>query len=419
VVGIPETIVIVGTGQAGVDTAAALRLAGHRGNIVMIGEEAAPPYSRPPLTKAYLKGEASAADLLLRSEEFYPREKIDLRTGVTAVAIDPSAHEVLLSDGERLRYDRLVLATGGRARRLDRPELAHARNVHTLRNLEDASALRARLVPGARAVILGGGYIGLEIAAVARQAGVEVTVLEAAPRVLARVTSPIVSEFFQRVHGEEGVRIVTNARVDAFVTDASGDVAAVRPAGVAPIEADFLLVGIGITPRVELAEAAGLHVDDGIVVDELMRTSADDIFAVGDVARHPDPRHGGLRRLESVPSASAQARCVAAALTGGPRVPDAPPWFWSDQYDLKLQAAGLAVGHDRVIPRGDPRAGRQLTVLYLRGDVVVAADVVNRPADFAAAKRLIAAGHAVDSRRLADPDVPLKTFIASRVATTA
>lgn len=407
----PGTIVVVGTGQAGSDTAAALRQAGYCGKVIMVGEEASLPYSRPPLSKAYLKGEANPEDLLLRSEGFYPRAEIEVRTGTKVLAIDPVAHNILLAGGERLRYDRLVLATGGRARRLSRPELASARNVHTLRSVEDAAALRGRLVPGARAVILGAGYIGLEVAAAARHAGAEVTVLEVAPRVLARVTSPVMSEFFHRVHREEGVEITVNAHVDGFTAGACGDITAVRLAGSAPVEADFVLLGIGIAPRTELAEAAGLKVDDGIVVDEFMRTSAEDIFAVGDVARHRDPRHGGLRRLESIPNAVEQARCVAATLTGSPRAYDALPWFWSDQFDLKLHAAGLPVGHSRSLVRGNPHAGRRLTVLYLRGDAVIAADVVNSPADFAAAKRLITAGHPVDPQRLADPDIPLKTFI--------
>ncbi|MFE9327539.1 NAD(P)/FAD-dependent oxidoreductase [Nocardia sp. NPDC052278] len=406
--GISETVVVIGTGQAGADTATALRLDGFRGPIVMIGEEPSLPYYRPPLSKAYLKGASTAEDLLLRGGEIYDRERIEVRTGVTAVSLDVRAHEVLLSDGDRVGYDRLVLATGGRPRRLDRPDLTSAPNVHTLRTLADATALREHCVPGARAVVLGAGYIGLEFAASATQLGVAVTVLEVAPRVLARVTSPVVSEFFQRVHREEGVRILLEARIERFVTGTSGEATAVELADGTVVETDFILLGVGIAPRTELAEAAGLEVDNGIVVDEFLRTSDPDIFAVGDVARFADMRSGGSRRLESVPNASEHARCVAAAITGKPRALDALPWFWSDQFDLKLKVAGLAEDCDRIVVRRDPAAGRRLTVLYLREDVVVAADVINHPADFATAKRLIAAGRPIDPARAADPDIALK-----------
>jgi len=405
-----ETTVIVGAGQAGGETAVALRMAGYEGHIVLIGDESLPPYSRPPLSKAYLAGKAEAEDLLLRNAEWYANQRIAIRTGTLVTAVEPADHRVLLDDGDELSYDHLVLATGGEPRRITGPGIDRARNVHTVRGLDDAARLRSALTTGVRLVVIGAGYIGLEIAATARQSGAIVTVIEAAPRVLARVTSPPVSEFFQRVHREAGVTILLGTTVEGFGTDNAGDITAVHVAGQPSLPADLVLIGIGITPRTRLAEDAGLKVSDGIVVDEHMRTSAPDIYAVGDVARHPCPQHGGLRRVESVPNASEQARCVAATITGAPLPYRALPWFWSNQYDVKLQSVGLAAGHDHLVVRGNPFAGSQLTLLYLRGQTIIAADVIGNAADFAAAKRLIAAGTPTERRLLADPAVPLKSF---------
>lgn len=405
-----ETTVIVGAGHAGGETAVALRMAGYSDRIVLIGDESLPPYSRPPLSKAYLAGKAEAEDLLLRNTEWYANQRIAIRTGALVTAVEPADHRVLLDDGDELTYDHLVLATGGEPRRITGLDLDRARNLHTLRGVDDAARLRSALTTGVRLVVVGAGYIGLEIAAAARQSGAIVTVIEAAPRVLARVASPPVSEFFQRVHREAGVNVLLGTTVDGFGTDDAGDITAVHVAGRPPIPADLVLAGIGITPRTRLAEEAGLNVSDGIVVDEHMRTSAPDVYAVGDVARHPCPQHGGLRRVESVPNASEQARCAAATITGAPIPYRALPWFWSDQYDVKLQSVGLAAGHDHLVVRGSPLAGSQLTVLYLRGQTIIAADVIGSAADFAAAKRLIAAGTPTDRHLLADPSVPLKSF---------
>jgi len=406
-------VVIVGAGQAGADAAAALRMAGHEGEIVLIGDEPSLPYARPPLSKAFLAGDADEESLLIRSPSVYEANRITVRAGTAVVRIDRAVREVVLACGERLGYDRLVLATGGAPRRLDVPEFARAANVLTLRTLADAAVLREHLRPGARAVILGAGYVGLEIAAAARARGLEVTVVEVAPRVLARVTSPVVSAFFERIHREEGVEIITGATVEGYEVAEHGDVTGVRLAGGRVLPGDVVLLGVGMVPRTELAAQAGLQVDNGIVVDDRMRTTDPDVFAIGDVSSHPDPRDGGLRRLESVPNASEQARIVASVITGSPRPYDAIPWFWSDQYDLKLQTAGLATAYDDFVVRGDPDDGRLLTVLYLRGHVVIAADTVNRPADFAAARKLIAAGKPVDLDVLRDPEVPLRSLLAT------
>ncbi|MFE9327595.1 NAD(P)/FAD-dependent oxidoreductase [Nocardia sp. NPDC052278] len=409
-------VVIVGTGQAGSDTAAALRMAGYPGEISMIGEERSLPYSRPPLSKAYLLGEIGSEDLLIRRAASYEQQRIEVRTSTHVDAIDSARTEVVLADRERIRYDKLVLATGGTPRPLTGFDGMRARNVHTLRTLEDADRLRTHLVSGARAAIVGGGYIGLEFAAVARSKGVQVTVLEAAERVLGRVTAPAMSEFFEQVHRAEGVEIIVNAQVADFDTSDSGDVTAIRLLDGTRIATDFVLVGVGLAPRIELATHAGLAVDDGIVVDPAMRTSDPDIYAVGDVARHPDPTRGGMRRLESVPNALEQARIVAAHISGTRRRYEAPPWFWSDQYDLKLQVVGLSGGHDRAIVRRGSSDSRAITVFYLRRNVLIAADVVNRPADFAAARKLVSVGAVVDPDLLADSTVPVRSLVQSASA---
>jgi len=414
----PSAVVIVGTGQGATELATALRILGYRGALTMIGEEPVLPYSRPPLSKAYLRGEVDEAELHLRSADLYEREGIELRLGVRASGIDPAARCVQLDDGSVVKYDRLVLATGGTPRRLASQQLRHATNVHTLRSLADATALRKRLGPGVRCIVIGGGYIGLELAAAARQIGTSVTVVEAAPRVLARVASPVISEFFADMHRQHGVHVLLDTAVQGFTVDNSGDVSAVQVASHADLPADVVVVGIGIAPRTELAEIAGLEVNDGIVVDAYLRTSAECVYALGDVARHPDPQHGASRRLESVPNASEQARALAATLLGQPHPAPTAPWFWSDQYDVKLQTVGLYAGDDDVVVRRSPD-GRRLCALYLRNCVIVAADIVNSPAEFAAAKKLVAAGIPIDPQALADPSVALKGLVTAHATSQA
>jgi len=408
-------VVIIGAGQAGIEAAGALRMNGYTQEVVVVGEEQGLPYSRPPLSKGFLTGELDESMLALRTQDQLVDQGIKLLSGHQVTEINRGSGQVLLDDGSSLAYDQLVIASGGTPRQLGTPELAAAGNVFSLRTLGDAEKLKGYLKPGTKAVIIGGGYIGLEIASAAKSAGVGVTVLEAAPRVLARVTSPVMSDFFQRLHAEEGVEIVLNAQVERFLTTETGDISAVQLAGGRTVEADFVLVGIGLIPRTELAEAAGLEVDNGIVVDEGLRTSDPRVYAIGDVARHPDPQHGGFRRLESAPNASEQARCVAASILGDFRAYSALPWFWSIQYDVKLQVAGLAQGYDNIVVRGDAESGRRVTVLYLREDILIAADVVNLPAEFAACKRLISAQAPLDPARLNDLNIPLKDCIAAKV----
>ncbi|MEE1799493.1 FAD-dependent oxidoreductase [Streptomyces sp. JV176] len=406
-------VVIIGAGHGGIESAAALRMLGHDAPITIVGDEPEAPYARPPLSKAFLAGTALHSDVTLRNDEFFARERIDLRVGTVVTALAPLRREVRLENGEVLRYDKLILATGAVARMLPDPAITTASNVHSLRTMGDAVRLRERLRPGTRATIIGGGYIGLEIAAAAQRAGVQVTLLEAADRVLARVTSEPVSDFFQRVHAEEGVEIITGARISGFGTGTGGDVTAVELSDGRMIGTDFVLVGIGVAPRTDLAEQAGILVDNGIVVNEFLQASAPDVYAVGDVARHPCPQNGGLRRLESVPNATENARTVANHILGDERPHAALPWFWSDQFDLKLQSVGLAVDIDDIVVREYPEKPRKLAVFYLRGGRLVAADVINSPADFAFAKKLVLQAQFVHADQLADASVSLKNLLAA------
>jgi 3-phenylpropionate/trans-cinnamate dioxygenase ferredoxin reductase subunit len=406
-----DRVVIVGAGQAGVEAASALRMAGSDARITVIGDERATPYSRPPLSKAVLAGTAELHEIALRADDFYEREDIDLRAGRTVVDVDASARVVRLDDDDTLGYESLIIATGSQARMLPNVELRRASNVLTLRTLEDTLRLQELLRPGARAAIIGGGYIGLEIASAARRAGVETTVLEAADRVLARVTSAPISQFFEMAHRSEGVDIRTGARIGGFRTDARGDVAAIIFDDGSELEIDFLLVGIGVAPRTEIAERAGALVDNGVVVNARLQSSVPGIYAIGDVARHPCPQHGGSRRLESAPNASEQARHVARSILGEQAPYSALPWFWSDQFDLKLQSVGLSATADDVVVRAHPEHDRKIAAFYLAEGVLIAADIVGAPGDFAVSRKLVESRTMIDPAALADPDRPLRTFL--------
>ncbi|WP_217574357.1 NAD(P)/FAD-dependent oxidoreductase [Streptomyces sp. GbtcB7] len=404
-------VVVVGAGQSGAECVAALRMSGHQGPITLIGEEPSYPYARPPLSKAYLSGKAGVEDLHIRPPATYEQQGIDVRVGTRVVAIDRAGRSVAFDDGTSLSYERLVLATGGRARRLPVPGLDTAPNVHYLRTLADVAAMRHRFVPGARLVVVGGGYVGLEVAAVARGLGLAVTVLEALPRVLARVTAPQVSAFYQRIHAEEGVEVRVDTAVTGFAFAPDGSVTSVELKSGETIDTDVVLVGIGLVPNVELAEESGLLVDNGIVVDEYCRTADPAILSVGDCTNHPCGENGGRRRLESVPNASEQARVAAATITGNPRPYTAVPWFWSDQYDVKLQTVGLSTGYDDVVIRGTADTGRSFAAFYLKDGAVRAADVISSPRDFTAAKKLVAQRAEISPASLQDLSVPLKQML--------
>lgn len=409
--GVDDRVVIVGGGQAGPECAAELRMLGFTGAVTILSEEPYHPYSRPPLSKAYLLGDASVSELHLRPPSTYDEQAMELRLSTHVAAIDRRAKRVLLDGGEKVPYDWLVLATGGRARLLPHPAVHAACNVHTLRGLADIDAMRSQFAPGARLVVLGGGYIGLEVAAVARKRGLEVTVVEAGPRVLARVTSPVVSAFYERVHMEEGVQIRTGRSVESVEFASDGHAVAVKLSDGQVLPVDLLVVGIGMVANDELAQGAGLAVDDGILVDEYCRTADPRVFAVGDCTRHPCAQNGGLRRVESVPNAIEQAKTVAGFLAGNPRPYDVVPWFWSDQYDVKLQVVGTCPGHDEMVVRGECQGGRSFTVFYLKDGAIRAADVINNSRDFMIAKKLVSAQARVGSTELADQAIPLKELL--------
>jgi 3-phenylpropionate/trans-cinnamate dioxygenase ferredoxin reductase subunit len=403
----PETarIVVVGAGQAGAALAARLRALGHRGPLTLVGGEPEPPYQRPPLSKAYLKGEMTRERLHLRPASFYAAEAIELRTGVAAVAIDRALREIVLADGARLPYDRLALTTGATPRRLPAAIGGDLDGVLTMRSLADADQLAARLAPGARAVVVGGGYIGLEAAAVLVGAGIAVTLIEAAPRILARVAAPATADYFRDLHRAHGVDI----REGAALVRLTGEtrVTGAELATGETLPADLVLVGIGVVPDTHLAEAAGLAIENGVVVDEAGRTADPAIFAAGDCASFP---HAGARiRLESVPHAIDQAEAVAAAMLDRPVPYIARPWFWSDQYDVKLQIAGLNAGWDRTIVRPGARPGAE-SVWYYAGRRLLAVDAMNDPRAYMTGKRWIEAGVSPDPDALADPASDLKAL---------
>lgn len=403
-----ETALIVGGGQAGAQAAASLRQEGFGGRVLLIGAEPMLPYQRPPLSKAFLAGELPRERLLIKPEAFYRQADVESLLGVAATTLDAQDKRLTLGNGEQLAFDQLLLATGGRPRQLDCPGADHPR-LHYLRTVADVDQLRPAFTAGARLVIIGAGYIGLEVAAVAAKHGLRVTVLEAAPRVLARVTSPEVSGFFQRIHAQAGVEIRCNTGVARI--EGTADLARVITDDGEGLDAELVLAGIGLLPNVELAQAAGIACDNGILVDELGNTSAAGILAAGDCANHPNAIYECRFRLESVHNAIEQAKTAAATMAGKHKPYAQVPWFWSDQYDIKLQTAGMNRGYDRVVVRGDP-AIRSFAVFYLQANRLLAVDAINRPAEFILARTLIPREGTVDTARLADDAVPVKDLLA-------
>lgn len=375
--------------------------------MLLIGDEPSLPYQRPPLSKSFLSGQTMLTDLLIRKPDFYEKERITFRQG-RVCRIDREAQTINLEDGETIGYDKLVLCTGARPRLLEVPGAALA-GVHYLRSAADVDAMRADLPAATRAVIIGGGYIGLEAAAALRKRGLEVTVLEAADRVLQRVTAPELSAFYVRVHREEGVEVRVDARVAALVGER--EVSGVQLSDGEVISADLVLVGIGVVPNVELALEAGLAVDDGIVIDPHGRTDDPCIFAAGDCASYVDAHYGCRLRLECVANAVEHAKTVSATICGKERQISALPWFWSDQHDLKLQIAGLSTGYDHIVLRGDPDSGRSFACFYFRDGRLIAADCVNRAQEFMFSKRAITEGLSPDPESLSDPETSLAPLL--------
>ncbi len=403
-----KTCIIIGASHAAAQLAPSLRQEGWEGRILVIGDEPYVPYHRPPLSKAYLSGEKDVDGILIRPQAIYEKNDIEFKLGVRVEAINRAHKTVTLTNGEVLSYDKLALCTGSRVRTVSLPG-TNLTGVHYLRDIADVEKIKGDVSAGKNAVIVGGGYIGLETASVLKKLGMNVTVLEMAPRVLARVTAPELSEFYTRVHTDEGVDIKTGIAVSGFEGD--GHVTRVACADGTGFDADLVVIGVGIVPNVELAEAAGLEVENGIVVDGFARTADPDIVAAGDVTNHPNRLYDRRLRLESVPNASEQAKTAAASICGKEKAYDALPWFWSDQYDLKLQIAGLSQGYDQVVIRGDRNTGRSFTAFYLKEGKLISADCVNRPQEFMISKRLIAEGIPVNPVRLADEGVAPKELL--------
>jgi 3-phenylpropionate/trans-cinnamate dioxygenase ferredoxin reductase subunit len=405
----PRTVVIVGAGHGGANVAAVLRQRGFDGTITLIGDEAGWPYQRPPLSKDYLKGAMTDDDLLIKPKEFYPEQDVDLRAGRVATKVDVQAHTVHLDDGESVSYDALVLATGAAPRRLpiDGADLA---GVHYLRTHEDALALGAETVAGARLAIVGGGYVGLEVAASAQHLGASAVVLEREERLLARVAGSDLAGFLAGYHADHGTEIRTSADVVRLDSDGAGRVAAVVLEDGTRYECGSVLIGVGAIPRAELAADSGIICDGGILVDAQSRTSAAGVYAIGDVTRRPLDHFPGHHRLESIPSAVEQAKQVAAHILGADPLPHEVPWFWSDQYDLKIKIAGLVSFGEKAVLRGDPESGK-FAVFHLAADAVVAVETVSSAPEFMAARKLIASSAHVDAAQLADPAVSLRDLI--------
>lgn len=399
-----ETFVIIGAGHAGGQAATTLRQKGFEGRIILIGDEAYPPYERPPLSKGLLAGDLTLERTFLKKEAWYNDKDVDLRLNIHADHIDPVAKTVTMAGGETVDYDKLLLATGTRVRKLPLPG-ADLDNIFYLRSIADTLAIQDQMKTGKKLVIVGGGYIGLEVAAVGAKMGCAVTVLEGLNRVMSRVVCPEVSAFYEQVHKDAGVKIITHAAVSSF--EGEERVQRVICADGTEHDADLVVIGVGVIPNVELAEGAGITVDNGIVVDEYARTSVHDIFAAGDCTNHPNSLLDRRLRLESVQNAVDQAKTAALGMMGTETPYAEVPWFWSDQYDLKLQIVGLSGPEDDVVIRGNP-ADHKFSAVYLRNGIVVAINAVNAMKDFMAAKKIIAEGRTIDPALLADADVPLK-----------
>ena len=398
-------MVILGAGHAGGTAAALLRQYGFEGPITLVGSEPIAPYQRPPLSKAWLKGEADADSLALKPVEFYAEHGIDFRASTTATEVNRGAKTVALSDGSSLSYDALILATGARAIALPIPG-ADLMGVMFLRTAADAELLKATVGPGKILAVVGGGYIGLEVAASGRALGAEVVVLEREDRLLARVACEVLSSFFKAQHEAHGVNLELSATATAFEGEA-GHVTGVRLADGRLIACDAVVVGVGAAPNDEIARDAGLEVARGVVVDLDARTSDPAIFAIGDVAHRPMPIYDRMFRMESVPNALEGAKQAASAIAGRDRPAGEVPWQWSDQYDLKLQIAGYAFDVDEILVRGDP-ASAKFAVFHLKGDLVQSVEAINSPPEFMMGKQLILARRPVDKARLADPSISMK-----------
>jgi len=397
--------VVIGAGQAGSSLVAKLRSAGFAGEITLIGEEPVPPYQRPPLSKAYLLGDMSLERLFLRPESFYADQKITLKMGTPVTSIDTARRVVHLGD-EAVPYDQLALTTGSSANTLPASIGGDLGGVYTVRTLADVDAMASLFVEGKRALIVGGGYIGLEAAAVARKMGVEVTVVEMAERILQRVAAPDTSDYFRALHQSHGVNVLEGTGLKTL--DGEGHVSGATLSDGTVVDVDFVIVGVGITPNSALADKAGLRIDNGIAVDEQGRTSDPNIWSAGDCASFE--LRGARRRLESVQNAIDQAEAVAENMMGAGKSYTPKPWFWSDQYDVKLQIAGLNIGYDSVVARRDPDSPA-VSFWYYEGATLLAVDAMNDPRNYMIGKRLIEAGKSPAPNVIADPKTDMKALL--------
>lgn len=402
-------VLIVGAGHGGAQAALMLRQQKFEGTIALLGDEPEPPYERPPLSKEYFSGEKAFERILIRPHAFWGERNIDLLLNRRVTGVDAAAHEVMLADGSKLGYGKLIWATGGSPRRLA-CEGHDLKGVHAVRTRADVDAMLDELQQTEKVVVIGGGYIGLEAAAVLSKFGKSVTVLEALDRVLARVAGEPLSRFYEAEHRAHGVDVRLGVMVDC-ITEKDARVTGVRLADGHIIPADMVIVGIGIIPAVEPLLAAGAAGGNGVDVDELCRTSLPDVYAIGDCAMHANRFADGARiRLESVQNANDQATVVAKAITGHPAPYEAVPWFWSNQYDLRLQTVGLSTGFDEALVRGDP-ANRSFSVVYLKQGRVIALDCVNATKDYVQGRALVTGGLAPPREQLSDAEVPLKSLV--------
>ncbi|GAA0468972.1 FAD-dependent oxidoreductase [Parasphingorhabdus litoris] len=400
-------ILIVGAGHAGAQAAIALRQQKFDGTIGLMGNEKYAPYERPPLSKEYLAGDKPFERIMLRPESFWGERNIDLLTGCRVAKVDPVAKTVTLSTDDEVGYKKLIWATGGSPRMMDCPG-SQARNIHAVRSRADVDKIMAALPSTEKVVVVGGGYIGLEAAAVLRKLGKTVTIVESLDRVLSRVAGETLSRFYEEEHRRQGVTVELGAMIEAFETNDDGMATGVKLADGRLLDADMVIVGIGIIPETGPLVAAGAAAGNGVDVDQTCRTSLNGVYAIGDCAAHSNRYADGAHiRLESVQNANDQAKVAALDIIGEECEYDAVPWFWSNQYDLKLQTVGLSTGHDDYIVRGDP-ADRSFSIVYLKDDKVIALDCVNATKDYVQGRKVVEGGLSLDKNQLADPEIPIK-----------
>lgn len=399
--------VIIGASHAAAQLSLSLRQEGWKGDIIMIGNEPHLPYHRPPLSKTYLSGDKNIQDLLIRPATFYEKQQIKFLHG-HVMAIDCEQKLLTLADGSYIGYDKLALCMGARVRKLD-IEGNQLKGIYYVRNASDIEAIQQHIQTARHAVIIGGGYIGLETAASLREQGIQVTILETASRILQRVTSPELSDFYTRIHQEHGVNIYTNICVDRLIGFSQVEGVLCRDGSAIP--ADLIIVGIGVCPNMELAQAVGIEVDNGIVVDQYCRTNDFDIVAAGDCTNQFNTHYQKYLRLESVPNANEQAKTAAATICGHQKIFTTVPWFWSDQYSIKLQIAGLNQGYDQLIIRGDIHKGCSFAIFYFKQQKLIAADCVNRPLEFMMSKKIINENIQIDPFKFADGSINISEIL--------